>query len=176
MLRSALRAVSTRRPASAADADDGAVAVEFALVLPILVLFLFGILQFGLFFFRIQGMQAVALEGARGGSVGLTVQEITARIQASLTVPVSYADLDIQVLLVNTTTATVVTNIDAKAASPAELATAPCEGIVDADEHVLRVELTIDPSLQEYQVIIPVWGTLGINYGVVGSYACENTA
>ena len=50
--------------------QSGASAVEFALILPLLVLFLFGIIQFGLAFSRAQGMEAAAREGARVASLG----------------------------------------------------------------------------------------------------------
>jgi len=49
--------------------DDGVVAVELALVLPLLVMLIFGIIQFGLAFNRLQGVHAAAREGARVGSV-----------------------------------------------------------------------------------------------------------
>jgi hypothetical protein len=49
--------------------EDGVVAVELALVLPVLVMLLFGILQFGIAFNRLQGVHAAAREGARVGAV-----------------------------------------------------------------------------------------------------------
>ena len=55
--------------------SEGASAVEFALVLPLLVLFLFGIIEFGLAFARAQGMEAAAREGARLAAVGRSVTE-----------------------------------------------------------------------------------------------------
>lgn len=45
--------------------EDGAALVEFALVLPILSLFLFGIVQFGLAYDQKQSMNSGAREGAR---------------------------------------------------------------------------------------------------------------
>ncbi len=156
--------------------DDGAVAVEFALVLPLLVVFLFGILQFGLLFYRLQGMQAVAHEGARGGSVGLTIAEIQTRIDKALSVPVDFADLRIEVVLFDTQTSTEVQRIDGKTTDPALLATAPCEGIANPERHTLTVELSLDPNQSKYQVQIPVWGTLSIDHGAHGTFGCEATA
>jgi Flp pilus assembly protein TadG len=49
--------------------ERGASMVEFALILPLLLLFLFGVIQFGLLFFRFQGIQAAAREGARVASI-----------------------------------------------------------------------------------------------------------
>jgi Flp pilus assembly protein TadG len=53
--------------------QQGASAVEFALVLPLLVLLLFGMITFGLAFARMQQMEAVAREGARLAAIGRTV-------------------------------------------------------------------------------------------------------
>ncbi|MCB0992846.1 MAG: pilus assembly protein [Acidimicrobiales bacterium] len=59
----------TRTPLRSQRSEDGAVAAELALLLPILVMLLFGIIQFGLAYNRLQGVHAAAREGARVGSV-----------------------------------------------------------------------------------------------------------
>ena len=58
-----VRAMSTR-------GDSGASAVEFALVSLILFPLLFGILQYGYYFFALQNGNSVAREAARKVSVG----------------------------------------------------------------------------------------------------------
>ncbi|NUS52903.1 MAG: hypothetical protein HOQ22_17915 [Nocardioidaceae bacterium] len=50
--------------------ESGAAAVEFALVLPFLLLLLFGLIQYGLYFWAIQGGSNAAREGARRAAVG----------------------------------------------------------------------------------------------------------
>lgn len=50
--------------------DDGAAAVEFALISILLFLLLFGIIEFGIGFFTQQGAAAAAREGARRAAVG----------------------------------------------------------------------------------------------------------
>ncbi|GAA1925949.1 TadE/TadG family type IV pilus assembly protein [Nocardioides marmoribigeumensis] len=45
-------------------------AVEFALVVPLLLLIVFGIIQYGLYFFSMQGGSAAARDAARAASVG----------------------------------------------------------------------------------------------------------
>jgi len=50
--------------------DDGASAVEFALVMPLLFLLIFGIIQFGLGFYTQQGASSAAREAARRAAVG----------------------------------------------------------------------------------------------------------
>jgi Flp pilus assembly protein TadG len=50
--------------------DDGAVAVEFALVFPILCVLVFAIIQYGMYFWAMQGGSAAAREAARKAAVG----------------------------------------------------------------------------------------------------------
>ncbi len=49
--------------------QDGASAVEFAIVLPVLVLFLFGIIEFGIYLYNKQVVTNASREGARAGIV-----------------------------------------------------------------------------------------------------------
>ena len=50
--------------------DDGAAAVEFALVLPFMLLLVFGSIQYGLYFWASQGGSDAARKAARLGAVG----------------------------------------------------------------------------------------------------------
>lgn len=50
--------------------DDGSVALEFALVLPILLMLICGVLQFSLWFFSAQSGESAAREAARRSAVG----------------------------------------------------------------------------------------------------------
>lgn len=64
--------------------DSGAAAVETALVLPIIILIVFGIVEFGVLFNRLQGVHAASRESARLGSLfGVTNDEIRERAEAS---------------------------------------------------------------------------------------------
>jgi Flp pilus assembly protein TadG len=55
--------------------------VEFALIVGVLVLLLFGMLQFGVAFFEIQNLRAASREGARLGAVGANEATIRARVE-----------------------------------------------------------------------------------------------
>ena len=57
----------------------GAALVEFALVLPVLTLFLFGIVQFGIAYDRQQSVNSGAREGARLGALELTTMDDISR-------------------------------------------------------------------------------------------------
>jgi Flp pilus assembly protein TadG len=60
--------------------EDGAAAVEFALIVGVLAMLIFGMLQFGLTFFELQNLRAADREGARLGAVAATPDMIRARI------------------------------------------------------------------------------------------------
>ena len=50
-------------------ADDGAAVVEFALVMPILALIIFGIIDFGRAFYTVNNIISAVREGARYGAI-----------------------------------------------------------------------------------------------------------
>ena len=68
---------------SRAHGEEGAAAVEFALIVGVLALLIFGMLQFGLAFFQLQNLRAATREGARIGAVDGTVADIRARVQSA---------------------------------------------------------------------------------------------
>jgi Flp pilus assembly protein TadG len=49
--------------------EDGAAAVEFALIVGLLAILLFGLLEYGLAFWQVQNLRAAAREGARVAAV-----------------------------------------------------------------------------------------------------------
>src|SRR5262249_35715783 len=59
--------------------EDGAAAVEFALIVGVLAMLIFGMLQFGVAFFALQDLRAAAREGSRVGAVGGTVAQVKQR-------------------------------------------------------------------------------------------------
>jgi Flp pilus assembly protein TadG len=50
--------------------EDGAAAVEFALIVGLLAILIFGLLEYGLAFWQVQNLRASAREGARVAAVG----------------------------------------------------------------------------------------------------------
>src|SRR6476620_7409287 len=61
--------------------EDGAAAVEFALIVGVLAMLIFGMLQFGLAFFELQNLRAATREASRVGSVDGTVSDMQTRMQ-----------------------------------------------------------------------------------------------
>jgi Flp pilus assembly protein TadG len=79
-----LNSSAPSRPGRGGD-ETGAAAVEFALVFPILILLLFGIIQFSIAYNRVQGLHAAAREGARVASLPHTTRtDIDDRIRGAL--------------------------------------------------------------------------------------------
>lgn len=61
----------------------GTVSVEAALLMPLLITLLFGIIEFGFIFKDLLMIHQAAREGARVAAVGATIAEITSRVQDS---------------------------------------------------------------------------------------------
>jgi len=62
--------------------EDGAAAIEFALVVPVLVLLLFGLIEFGMAFLQVQSIRAGVREGGRAAAVGAQVSTTQQRTVA----------------------------------------------------------------------------------------------
>jgi Flp pilus assembly protein TadG len=56
--------------------EEGASAVEFAIIAPLLFMLLFGILGFGLAFLQVQSIRTAVREGGRAAAVGATVKGV----------------------------------------------------------------------------------------------------
>jgi Flp pilus assembly protein TadG len=64
--------------------ERGAAAVEFAIVVSLLVMLVFGVLEFGLAFWQVQNLRSATREGARAAAVrGTTTQVSDALVKAS---------------------------------------------------------------------------------------------
>ena len=64
--------------------DQGAAAVEFALILPVLVLLLFGTIQYGYFFFQSTAVEAATRDASRRASIGdYTCAQLTDTVRNS---------------------------------------------------------------------------------------------
>ena len=63
--------------------EEGAAAVEFALVVGLLAVLLFGLLEYGLAFWQVQNLRAAAREGARVAAVGGDDADIRAAMEAA---------------------------------------------------------------------------------------------
>ena len=63
--------------------EDGAAAVEFALIVGLLAILVFGLLEYGLAFWQVQNLRAAAREGARVAAVQGNDTEVRTAMQDS---------------------------------------------------------------------------------------------
>jgi Flp pilus assembly protein TadG len=65
--------------------ERGAALVEFAIVVPLLIMLVFGIIEWSIYFNRLQGLQAAAREGARVAALPQSTQsDIKAKVNSAL--------------------------------------------------------------------------------------------
>lgn len=60
--------------------EDGAAAVEFALIVGVLAMLVFGMLQFGVAFWQVQNLRSATREAARVAAVRAPASDITTRL------------------------------------------------------------------------------------------------
>jgi Flp pilus assembly protein TadG len=156
---------------SRARGEEGAAAVEFALIVGVLAMLIFGMLQFGLAFFQLQNLRAATREGARVGAVDGTAQDMRDRVQNASGLP-SSAPLGSSVYL-ETRTGT---------GSPTPFAGAatdkPCDPATGTppDSVIAGVNLKTAPAgIQNvFTVDIPLLPTIDLRSAVVeGEFRCE---
>src|SRR5436190_21168855 len=75
--------------------ERGAAVVGCALVLPLLILLVFGIVEFSIAYNHQQGLHAAAREGARVASLPqTTTSEVVSRVKSALSGVLSNTDID----------------------------------------------------------------------------------
>ena len=60
--------------------EDGAAAVEFALIVGLLAMLVFGMMEYGLAFWQLQSLRAATREGARVAAVGGDTSQVTTAV------------------------------------------------------------------------------------------------
>lgn len=127
--------------------ERGAAAVEFAIVLPLLVLLVFGIIQFSIYFNRLQGLQAAAREGARVAALPQSSQsDVTKKVTSAL-----------DGILPSGTTPTI--TISPSSSNPCDLQPAGTSVTV-----TVKATSTLD---------IPLWGSQTVTQTGTGVFRCE---
>lgn len=148
------------------DRERGASLVEFALVVPLLTLFLFGIVQFGIAYDMKQSINSAAREGARTASIPdndfAAIQTATRNAFQGLV-----NDGTVTVRVVNPTL-----GYDS-AAVPASTG-APCLDTNPADT-VLAGNVVVTATVP-YVLTIPFFGTRNLTLTGRGEFRCERTA
>ena len=127
--------------------EAGAVAVEFALVLPLLVLILFGVFEFGLAWSKVQVLEGAAREGARCAAVRAA--------EASVGLPV--CDVETRVR-------------DAAGSYESSLPATLSIGVCSAD--TVGEEVTVSWE-QPLELSIPFWKDVSFSRHISGTFRCE---
>lgn len=135
--------------------QHGAAAVEMALVLPILILLVFGIVQFAIAYNNKQGLHAAAREGARFGALPQhSKSEIIDRVDDALDGVIDPTDATVTVHLVRTNG----TEVDA----PSQ----PC----DLQAAGTRVKVTVSVP---HETVIPLMNFTAGTLTGKGEFRCE---
>lgn len=134
--------------------ESGAAAVEMAILMPVLILLLFGTMIFGLHLFRAQSMQAAAREGGRMAAVGADYTDIVSRVFDQQMVVDAPAELTVTVVREGTPVYT------GKACRP-----------VDSNKRVEVSASVKTPS--NYALTIPFFGTLEPSFVTRANFRCE---
>jgi len=145
--------------------EDGAAAVEFALIVGVLAMLLFGMLQFGVAFFQLQNLRAATREGARVGAVKGTVTDVRNRVQSASNIP-------------NFGTSLVVSTTPATTLTPTSRPCAPTSGpIPDSVRATISLNnAQLPPGLVDvFTVDIPLMPTISLRSAqVYGEFRCES--
>lgn len=144
-------------PRDVAKSASGASAVEFAVVLPLLLLFLLGIIEFGLAFNRSQAFEAAAHEAGRLASIGVEVDD-------------EEADAEVSARIKGIAASTV-------SSSRVVVESTGCASDPDDDFATVRVTVGLDAVGQEaYRIRIPVPGNFferSLDYEAEAVFRCE---
>lgn len=138
--------------------ERGAALVEFALVVPLLSLFLFGIVQFGMAYDKQQSINSAAREGARAAAIPVTtVSQIEDAVNNSFQALTS-GNVGIDVVVVEAGT----TNETAYSGSET-----PCDARA-GDTVVVTAEV-------DHELTIPFFGAPILTLTGEGEFRCERS-
>ncbi len=129
--------------------ERGAALVEFAIVAPVLIMIMMGVVQLGLLLHQQQGIHAAAREGARQGSFpSATEADIESAVNTALN----------GINLANTPVVTI---------TPANGSGVPCDGnVVGADSVTVNVQVAA-------VLDIPFLAGQAVNLSGEGTFKCE---
>jgi Flp pilus assembly protein TadG len=154
--REAVRRSGTKR-------EGGASLVEFAFVLPLLALFLFGIVQFGIAYDMKQSINSAAREGARTAAIPddgtVTYNTVVARVNDSFDSLGSDTVDSVTIEIIEPATSAVIRTV-----SPGD-PNSPCK---TAAGKTVRVTV-----VNEFVATIPFFGTIEPDLTGTGEFRCE---
>lgn len=153
--------------------EKGAVLVEFILVVPILVMLVFGIINFGIVFGQVLSLNNSARDAARfavvrqiDNSPGRSCEDTLDRARAAATGPgLAPNQIGVTVWLGGTEVCSIAAKTSVVSGTPTQ---APCEGSVSGKNDRLRVQTSFQSILA-----VPVPGAKSFNLTGNGYFRCE---
>jgi Flp pilus assembly protein TadG len=129
--------------------EEGAAAVEFALIVGLLAILVFGLLEYGLAFWQVQNLRAAAREGARVAAVRGDTADIRTRMEDAATGSLS--------------------------GGWTYTASTTCNDDTAGDEVTLTINNgSLPGSVQEaFEVSIPFLPPITLNPTISGTFRCE---
>lgn len=161
------------------EGERGAAAVEFAIIAILLLLVVFGTIQFGVAYNRVQGLNSAGREGARKAATGAAEADIVGRVIAAQSM---FQVNDVRVSIDHSGDGGVTwTNVCDDPDSPA--AARDCSGSSHPCNaagvgNLVRVRARVpsaDPQGSRYAIAIPLWSSWKITYAGTGTFRCEKT-
>ena len=152
----------------ASRSDRGAALVEFALIVPLLSIFLFGIVQFGIVYDKQQSMNSAAREGARIGAVKETlIAEVNTRAKETYRNTASPGVDPVVLVLGGITAKPTATPPVVASKTPVASGKGPC-GSTSPKYDYVRVEVTTP-----HDITIPFLGVRKVNVHSEAEFRCE---
>jgi Flp pilus assembly protein TadG len=154
--------------------ERGASAVEFAIVASLLLVILFGTIQFGITFNRYQGVQAAAREGARLGSLPSTdADAILQRVKDSVSIlnpaTISGPPCNPASVTLNTGCVQIQRITDSGTTTMTSGSDIACSNATSGQNPKIRVELHY-----RVRIDIPLWASPQVTLRAGGEFRCEN--
>jgi Flp pilus assembly protein TadG len=151
--------------------EEGAAAVEFALIVGVLAMLIFGMLQYGIAFFELQNLRSAAREGARIGAVGATADQVKTRVSEASgnSIPAGSAAVTVAYTNNGTTWSTVTGATRACPAKSQQTTNSQNRVTIDLSS------ASLPASLQDvFTLDIPLMPRISLrNAGVTGVFRCE---
>lgn len=152
--------------------ERGASLVEFALVVPLLALFLFGIVQFGLAYDMKQSINSAAREGARMAAIpdeaNVTCSTISGRVSSTFN-SMQTTPIDLLRVVVVDATNPAITRKTCTAAGCTPASTpasaSPCSGQPG--------QTVVVTATKKHDITIPFFGVLPVDLVGRGEFRCE---
>jgi len=154
--------------------ERGASAVEFALVASLLFLILFGVIQFGIAYNRVQGINSAGREGARAASMGVPIVNVVSRAKGAQSLFQSN-DVTVDIEYSNDNGSTWTTVCSAAGTPCTTQTTTPCP-LPCAAGSLVKVSARVSSAGAvgaKYAIAIPLWTNWRVAYAGVGTFRVD---